>query len=164
MTDAPFRYEPLSPQHDRRSFDCGNDDLNRYFHQQVSQDERRLVTRCYVAVEQATEVVVGYYTLSATGVGFTDLSSEQARGLPRYPLVPGLLLGRLAVSRAWQGRGLGEALVWNAVRRGLEANVGAAVVLVEAIDAQAAAFYRHIGFEPLAKDALQLVLMLRNVK
>ena len=104
-----IRIESLTGQHDRKAFDCGVEALNRYFRELVSQDIKRRVSNCFVAIGQGGEVA-GYYTFAATGVPLGELPPELTKRLPRYPLAPAALIGRLAVSTAWQGRRIGG--VW----------------------------------------------------
>lgn len=107
-----FRVEPLSGDHDRSRFLSGSDALDRYFREQASQDVKRRITACFVAVgvEQAsggTKEVAGFYTLAAAGVALGAMAPEVTKKLPRYPVIPAALLGRLAVATGYQGKGLG---------------------------------------------------------
>ncbi len=158
MTEAPFAVERLTPSHSRRTFTCNVAVLERYLHDQAMQDVRRLITRCFVAIERATGVIAGYYTLSATVVVLSDLPAELVRRLPRYPEVPAILLGRLAIATAFQGRGLGGALLADALRRAVAAEIGAYAVIVDAKDESAAAFYRHHGFLSIGTRPRRLFL------
>ncbi len=83
-----MRLEALSDKHDRAAFHCGVAGLDGYFKTQVTQDLRRRVSACYVAVEEATQRLAGYDTLAAAGVPWTDLSASVVKRLPRYPSVP----------------------------------------------------------------------------
>jgi hypothetical protein len=80
---APFLIEPLDASHDRASFACGVDALDRYFHKQFTQDVRRSVTACYVAVEVSQARIAGYYTLAAAGIPLADMPAALAKRLPR---------------------------------------------------------------------------------
>ena len=100
------RIEPLSDDHDRSQFLSGSNALERYLREQASQDIRRRIATCFVAVS-VTAGVAGYYTLTATSVALSALPPDIAKKLPRYPVVPAVLLGRLAVARHYQGHGLG---------------------------------------------------------
>ena len=91
-----YRIEPLGPRHDRAAFFCGVEPLDRYFRTQAGQDVRKLIASCFVAVAADSPNIAGYYTLSATGIALTDLPSELAKRLPRYPLLPAILMGRIA--------------------------------------------------------------------
>jgi GNAT superfamily N-acetyltransferase len=140
-------------QHDRRTFNCGSPDLDRYFREQVGQDVRRRVAACFVAVA-SDGAIAGFYTLAATSLAFDSLSLERAKRMPRYPVLPAILLGRLAVSTAHRGLGLGAALVADAIQRATGSDVIGFAMVVEAKDAAAEQFYTHLGFEPLAERRL----------
>jgi ribosomal protein S18 acetylase RimI-like enzyme len=163
VSTYPFVVEPLGKQ-DRSAFSCGVEALDRYFHTQVTQDMRRQFAACYVAIDVATGVCAGYYTLSAADVLVTDLSSEMARKLPRYPAVPVARLGRLAIHRAFQGRKLGSALLFNAALRAARSEVAVFALIVDAKDENAAAFYRHHGFQSFGSVPRQLVAPIATFK
>lgn len=130
----------------RSGFHCASDPLNRYFHAQVTQDIRRRIAACYIAVDQTSLLIAGFYTLSATEIPLTDLSPELTKRLPRYPTLPAARLGRLAVDQRFTGRKLGSILVANAILRAATSEVAVYAMVVDAKDAQAEAFYRHHGF------------------
>nr|WP_299501540.1 GNAT family N-acetyltransferase [uncultured Rhizobium sp.] len=154
---AAVRIEPLGSQHDRKAFACGVEALDRYFRELVTQDVKRRVSNCFVAVGQNGEIV-GYYTFAATGVALGDLPSALAKKLPRYPLAPAALIGRLAISTNHQGRNIGGALVIDAVLRASRADPAVFAILVDAKDVRAAAFYEHLGFQRLASRPRSLFL------
>lgn len=156
MTAAPFRVERLSAAHDRAAFDCGVAALNTYLATQASQDEKRRVASCFTAVETATSKIAGYYTLSAASVDLSEIPAALAKKLPRYPAVPTIRLGRLAVSAALRGQGLGAALLWDAMARAAQVEIGAFALLVDAKDESAAKFYAHHGFVAFADRPLLL--------
>jgi ribosomal protein S18 acetylase RimI-like enzyme len=156
MNAYPFVVEPLGKQ-DRSGFSCGIEALDHYFRRQVTQDIRRRVTACYVAIEAATRGVVGYYTLSAADVPITDLSLEVARRLPRYPSVPVARIGRLAVHNEYQGKKLGAALILNAALRAARSEIAVFALVVDAKDENAKAFYRYHGFETFGSIQRQLI-------
>ena len=143
-----FVVEPLGSAHDRRSFTCGVETLDRYFHQQVSQDIRRRRSNCFVAVGPGGEVA-GYYTFSASGLPMTDLPADLANRLPRYPLLPAGLIGRLAVATRYGRQGLGAALILDAVTRATRAEPAIFALIVDAVDDNAGRFHAHLGFRPL---------------
>ena len=107
---APFRLEALTEAHDRAAFACGEEALDRYLQTQVTQDIRRKVTHCFVAMEKATGLTAAYYTLAASSIPLRDLPSVLIRKLPRYPSIPAVRIGRLAVDQRFHGRSLGAAL------------------------------------------------------
>lgn len=157
---APFRLEPLDNRHDRTGFACGQEQLDRYFQTQITQDIRRRVATCFVAVEAAGGHIAAYYTLASAGIPLTDLPLDVARRLPRYPSIPAVRIGRLAVDTRFQKRGLGGALVGDALQRVLASAPAAYALLVDAKDEHAADFYRHHGFINLVSQPQILFLPL----
>jgi GNAT superfamily N-acetyltransferase len=112
-----LRIEPLSAAHDRTGFASGAPELDRYLRVQAGQDAKRHLAAPFVLLDPATGAVIGYYTLSAFGVTPTEFPPELARRLPRYPLLPTTLLGRLAVTKTAHGRGYGQLLLLDALHR-----------------------------------------------
>jgi ribosomal protein S18 acetylase RimI-like enzyme len=164
MTRAPFLIAALdTATHDRNQFNSGTPALDRYLREQASQDIRRRVSACFVALADESRIA-GYYTLASSSVPLDGLSEEQRRKLPRYGLVPAIRMGRLAVDVAFKGHGLGGALLVNAMRRAASAEIPAVVLVVDAKDEPAAAFYRHHGFTPLMESSLALYLPLASVR
>jgi ribosomal protein S18 acetylase RimI-like enzyme len=159
----PFRVEVLTSAHDRGGFACGVAALDRYFREQVTQDMRRRVTACYVAIDEAERRVAGFCTLAAGSVILSDLPPELAKRLPRYPSVPVARLGRLAVDQGYRGRKLGGALLWDAITRSIRSEVAVFAIVVDAKDDSAEAFYRHHGFVTFGSQGRQLVLPLAKV-
>jgi len=158
--------EPLGKRHDRAAFSCGKEPLDRYLKTQAGQDARRRVAAPFALVEApGAKTVIGYYTLSAFGVDLGDLPDEVARKLPRYPIVPATLLGRLAVDRRFAGRGFGEVLHVDALRRSLDgsADIAAAAVVVDALDEDAWRFYRHFDFIAFSERRERLFLPMKTV-
>lgn len=155
---SPFRLEVLSDAHKRTAFRCGVEALDRYFREQVTQDIRRRITSCFVAAEQTTGEVAGFYTLAAGSVAYAELPPEITKRLPRYPALPAIQVGRLAVDLRYSGRGLGSALLADATLRSARADPAVFTLLVDAKDDTAAAFYRKHGFAPLASRPLTLFL------
>ena len=153
-----FGIEPLSPEHDRPAFSCGVDALDRYLHTQASQDVRRHIANCFVASPAGTVIIAGYYTLAAASIPVLDLPEELTRRLPRYPVLPAALIGRLAIDRRYRKMSLGGALLFDAIARVLRAEPAIFAVIVDAKDEDAAAFYRHFGFISFASRPLGLYL------
>ena len=153
-----YLIEPLSG-HDRRRFTCGDDNLDRYFQQQVSQDIRRRIASCFVALD-SDGGVAGYYTLAATAIALDTLPPEKAKKLPRYPAIPAVLLGRLAIATSHQGRRLGAALVADAILRSTNSDVVGHSMVVDAKDEAAARFYEHLEFTRLGGRELRLIRVL----
>ena len=141
--------ESLRNDHDRSDFSCGNTSLDRYLKEQAGQDLRRACATSFVLEPKRGDTsILGYYTLSSYGIDVGELPADVAKKRPRYPLIPATLLGRLAVDRRYQGQGIGEFLLMDALHRALaqSAEIAAAAVVVEAIDTAAAKFYKHFGF------------------
>lgn len=155
MSEYPFSVVPLGQQ-DRSGFTCGNEALNAYLLTQAGQDMKRRVAACFLAIDSATGAVAGYYTLSACHVQLADVASDWQKKLPRYPVVPSARLGRLAIDVRYQGKKLGVALMSNAVARALRSDIAALMMVVEAKNDVAAAFYMHHGFRRDPHDPLRL--------
>lgn len=153
-----FRIGPLSADHDRSQFVSGAETLDRYFREQASQDIRRRIATCFVAVDKAHDGVAGFYTLTATSIALSALAPQIANKLPRYPVVPAVLLGRLAVAHSFQGQGLGGVLLADALTRSARAELGVFAMLVDAQDNAARRFYEHHGFTALPGEPLRLCL------
>lgn len=164
MTPALFRFEPLGEEHDRGAFHCGEEALDRYFQTQVTQDIRRRVTNCFVVVEAVPSQVAAYYTLSAASVALTELPSEVTKRLPRYPTLPAVRIGRLAVDEKFHGRGLAAAMLMNAVHRTLQDAAAAFTLLVDARNDRAVTFYQHHGFAALESQPRTLFLPLATAQ
>jgi hypothetical protein len=130
LSELPFTMEPLGP-HDRAGFSCGSAPLDHYFERQVSQDIRRRITACYVAVGNASHQIAGFYTLSAAQISVTQLPDRFKKNLPRYPSVTAVRTGRLAIDMKFQGQGLGSTLLINAIYRSMRADIAAYAIIVE---------------------------------
>jgi GNAT superfamily N-acetyltransferase len=163
MNRAPFRIASLDAAHDRVTFNSESDALNRYFREQVTQDIRRRVAACFVALDDR-QCIAGYYTLASASLLLADLPASTGKKLPRYPTVPAVRMGRLAVDKAFKGLGLGGALLADALDRAAHAEIAAYALIVDAKDAWAAAFYRHHGFIALPDSPLRLFLPLATIR
>jgi len=168
MGPAPsfsFRIEPLGKQHNRSAFSSGSEPLDRYLQRQAGQEARRHVAVTFVLVDTERQVLAGYYTLSATSIRLGDLPPEIAGKLPRYPLVPATLLGRLAIDTGYQGQGLGEFLLLDALHRSCTQSqvIAAMAVVVEAKDEPARSFYERYGFIRFPDQPYQLFLPMQTI-
>ncbi|HZE92593.1 MAG TPA: GNAT family N-acetyltransferase [Rhizobacter sp.] len=166
MSRAPrarFRIELLESAHDRSTFSSGSEPLDRYFAQQVTQDIRRRVTACFVALT-SEQRIAGYYTLASASVLLSKLPAAAGKTLPRYPSVPAVRMGRLAVDENVKGLGLGAALLADALDRAARSEIAAYALVVDAKDESAAGFYRHHGFIALPDSSLTLFLPLATVQ
>lgn len=164
MKEFPFRLAPLASEHDRGSFHRGEEALDRYFKTQATQDIRRRIANCFVAIEAATGLVAAYYTIAAASIPLVDLPPEEARRLPRYPTVPAVRIGRLAVDKNFQGRGLGGALLVDAAKRTSQAAPAVYMLVVDAIDDHVVHFYRRYGFRSLPSQPRALFLPMASAQ
>jgi GNAT superfamily N-acetyltransferase len=158
--------ELLGSNHDRMAFDCGVPVLNSYLQQYARQDLERGVATPYVLVPSTNRIeIAGFYTLTATAIKLTELPAETIKRLPKYPLVPATLLGRLAVSLKYRGKGLGEYLLIDALKRSLGASrvVGSAAVIVDAKDSSGVRFYERYGFKLLPDQNLRLFIAMKTI-
>jgi GNAT superfamily N-acetyltransferase len=160
---VPFRVAILSGEHNRTDFRCGSPPLDRYFQQQVTQDIKRRVASCFVALD-SEQRIAGFYTLASSSVSLIDLPQAAAKKLPRYPSVPAVRMGRLAVDETFKGKGLGSALLADALERTLRSDIAAFAMLVDAKDESAAGFYEHHGWQLLSPRGLILFLPLATAQ
>ena len=161
-----FRVEALNPKrHHRGSFGCGVGSLDEYLKTQASQDMRRKANAVFVLVPlDEPDEIAGYSTLCAYAVGQVQVPEAARKYIQRYPLVSATLIGRLAIASRFQGRGIGAMLLVRALRKAHEnaAIVGSSMVVVDAIDENAARFYEAHGFVRLP-DSMRLILPMRTI-
>jgi len=168
MIDDNKKYviAPLEKKHDKRKFNCGIDVLNQYLKTQAGQDVKKNVAVTYVLTTPTSEKVLGYYTLSSIGIFPGELPDELIRRLPRYPVLPGILLGRLAVDNSYQGTGIGLYILIDALKRSLIVSnqIGIVAVIVDAKNEKAATFYEHFGFIKLPENNNRLFLPISTIQ
>lgn len=145
----------LGPLHDRNSFESGAEPLDRYLRLQAGQDARKNIAAPFVLVTP-DGAIAGYYTLSSTAVNVGEWPAETVRNLPRYPLIPATLLGRLAVDRRHQGKGYGRYLLADALHRSLRSEIASFAVIVDAKDENARRFYERESFLPFPDQPMKL--------
>lgn len=146
---ARFAIEALTKAHRRKTFSCGKERIDRYFHEVVTQDIKRRYATCFVARDLETDLIAGFYSLSSSNVPLSTVPELLANRLPRYPTVPAVLIGWLGRDQSYAGLGLGEALLFDAIKTVVDAPIGAHAIFADAIDGNAAAFYAAYGFTPL---------------
>lgn len=158
-----YIYEPLAG-HERSSFECGVPSLDDYLRERASQDAKRRVAAPFVMLD-ADRTILGYYTLSAFAIRLRDLPESTAKKLPRYPLLPATLLGRLAVSRHHQGRRLGTLLLMDALHRSLRntSQIASVGVVAESINDAAREFYLHHEFLPIPNDPRRVFVAMATI-
>jgi GNAT superfamily N-acetyltransferase len=157
-----WREEPIGRHHDRKSFDCGSPALNAYLDRYARQNHETGGAKTFVAVSPAEPArVLGFYSISPGAIAFARLPARLTKGLGRYE-VPAFRLGRLAVDRSIQSRGLGGDLLLAAGARALAvaAEVGGVALAIDAKDEKAARWYERFGALPLLDSPLKLILPL----
>lgn len=150
-----LRVEALAARHDRSAFESGVEPLDRYFRVQAGQDSRKNMAAPFVLV-LPNGTIAGYYTLSATALQLGELPERTVRRLPRYPLVPATLLGRLAVDFHHRGKGYGRFLLADALYRALRSEIASFAVVVDAKDETARRFYVRESFLPFPDQPMKL--------
>lgn len=158
-----LRIEKLDRPHLIDAFDCGVEPLNRFLIRFALQNQQAGASQTYVAL--AESVIVGYYTLVVGQVEYDQAPQRLTKGLARYP-VPIMLLARLAIAIAWQGKGLGAGLLKDAMLRTLQAAeiAGIRAFAVHAKDDYARAFYEHFDFVPSPSDPHHLFRLLKDIR
>ena len=150
--------QPLSSIHDCNGFDCGTLPLNEWLATMARQQQKKNIARTFVLVDVAApETVLGYYALAVSEVGQEDFPNPK-----KFPKrVPVVRLGRFAILKTLQGKGLGGQLLLNALEKvgELSLNVGIAAIVVDAKDTDAAKYYASQGFLPSPDDPLRLFLL-----
>jgi GNAT superfamily N-acetyltransferase len=154
--------EKLRREHVVDSFDCGKEDLNRFLNRQAWNNQQAHSAQTYVLVKDLA--VVGYYSLAASAVSHDEATERVKRGLARHP-IPVILLARLAVDMSLQGKGIGPALLKDALLRVAQAAdlIGARALLVHAKDDNAKGFYEHFDFEPSPSDPYHMLLIMKDL-
>jgi ribosomal protein S18 acetylase RimI-like enzyme len=158
-----YRIERLGSQPNRAEFCCGVESLDRYFQQQANQDQRKYVAAAFIAFDLDRNKVIGYYTLSATSIFLEELPIEIAKKLPKYPLLPATLLGRLAIDQYYQKQGWGDCLLMDALYRSLHNEIAAMAVVVDALDESAVSFYERYQFIRFPERPYRLFLPMKTI-
>jgi GNAT superfamily N-acetyltransferase len=153
----------LGPGHDRAAFGSGVEPLDRYFRTQAGQDARKNMAAIFVLVT-ADGAVGGYYTLSATALRLAELPEYTLKRLPRYPLIPATLLGRLAIDQRQQGRGFGRFLLADALWRAARSEIASFAVVVDAKDEGAQRFYERESFASLPDQPRKLFRPMADIR
>ncbi len=155
-----FSIRPLDGTVNLNNFDCGSEPLDRYIRRYASQDVRKNLSRVFVATPyEDSSQLAGFFTLSAGSVTCLSLPESFAKKLPRYP-IPVALIGRLAVDKKFQGKGLGSIMLIDACKKVIQASGALAVVgiVVDAKDERSISFYDHFGFVPLVGQTGRMLL------
>lgn len=159
MADS-WRIEPLGKSHERSLFACGARTLDEYLARFARQNHESGIAKTFVAVgRDSPRRVLGYYSVSAGAIERENLPARAAQRFPSFP-IPMARLARLAVDEEYQGRGVGEDLLMDALSRVLRAarDIGIVAMLIDAKDEKAKRFYAHYEFESLPDQPLTLWL------
>ena len=166
MSENNFLTEKLQRRHDKAAFSCGVAELDKWLHRQSGQDERADFTRVFVVLDEKDgKKILAFYSLSTISIDASHMPEKSQKKLPRYSEVPAVLLGRLAVSKDQQGKGLGKLLLLDALARlvSIKETLGYHAVIVDAKDQAASAFYQKYGFIELPDNANRLFLPLKTI-
>ena len=156
---------PLAGSHDRQGFDCGRQELNDWLQQVARQHQDKGLSKTFVAIRQDEPArICAYYALTLAELENRHLPDAWRKKLPRR--IPGVRLGRLAVDRQYQGKGLGTLLLIDALTRArrIYAEAGGIGLFVDALDDEAAAYYCRFGFQSAPDNPLLLFLSVTVVE
>jgi GNAT superfamily N-acetyltransferase len=158
-----LRLVGLTADHDVGDFDCGNDELDAWLRDHSLASQRADLARTYLVL--ADDAVVAYVSLTTGSVRPETVPTRYARGMPRYP-IPTILIARLAVDRGHQRNRLGSRLLAEALRRAVRTSdvIAARLVVVDAIDDDAAEFYRRWGFISVPENPHRLFRKISDIR
>lgn len=158
------RTHVLSKADLRDRFDCGKDSLNLFLKKQSTQYQKKDLCQIFVRTND-DGYVIGYFTLSMSSIDLSVLPEKERKKLPRHP-VPVVHLGRLAVCKSAQGKGIGRDLLMEVIERTLRvsAEVSAFALEVYALDEEAISFYESYGFKSLCDDRKHMYISLKTLR
>jgi GNAT superfamily N-acetyltransferase len=158
-----FSIQKLTRHHAVEAFDCGREELNRFLSRYALQSQQANASQTYLGLSD--EAIIGFYTLVVGEVAYNDAPERLTKGLARHP-VPLMILARLATDKAWQGKGIGSALLKDAMQRTATAAdiAGIRAFVAHAKDNQARTFYEHFGFISSPTDPLHLFLLMKDLQ
>lgn len=158
--------ELLNKNHKRKDFDCGKDLLNNYLKNQAGQDIKRKLSACFVLADSETNIIKGYYTLSNNSIPLNSFPEDIQKKLPKsYTSIPTTLLGRLAIDKKFQGKGIGKILLIDALKRSYDISkeIGSFAIVVDPIDKEAERFYEKYDFIYLP-DSEKMIISTKTLK
>ena len=157
--------QALANEHRINGFECGVESLDIWLVKHARAAAGAGSARTYVVVDAEQDRVVGYHALSLASIDHADATDRGRKGMPRHP-IPAMLLARLAVDKTVQGKGIGAFLLRDAMGRALSVaeQAGMRLLLVHALNDEARAFYEHFGFEPSPSDAMNLQLLVKDIR
>ena len=166
MSQNAFLTKKLQRRHDKAAFSCDAPRLDKWFQRQSGQDDRADFTRVFVMLdEKESNKILGFYSLSTISIDASLMPEKSKKKLPRYAEVPAVLIGRLAVSKDQQGKGLGKLLLFDALARlfSIKETLGYHAVIVDAKDQTAADFYMNYSFIQFPDKPDRLFLPLKTI-
>lgn len=169
MTLSKWHEESISKKHNRAEFDCGDAILNEYLRKFARQNHESGGAKTFVAIDDASDSIIGYYSLAPTSAMFEQIPLGTRKGLPQHP-VPGFRLARLAIDKSLHGGGLGTQLLLAAGRRCIRVagEVGGVALFIDAKTERAAKWYEERGAERLigvsSKFPIPLVIPLKTIE
>lgn len=152
----------LSNEHKKEMFECGKEMLDTYIRTQASQDVKQKLSACFVWEDMETGLIRGYYTLANNSIPLDTIPEKWRKKLPAsYTSIPTTLLGRLAVDKKFQGKGTGQMLLVDALKRScqISGSIGSFAVIVDPLDADAEKFYQKYGFIKLPGSGKMFIVM-----
>ena len=158
-----LKIEKLARFHQVDPFDCGEESLNRFLTRFAFANQQANTSLTYVGV--TGNLVIGFYTLVVSEVSYAVEPERLKKGLARHP-VPLMLIARLAVSKSWQGKGVGAGLLKDAMQRTVQAAdiAGIRALAAHAKNEHVRTFYEHFGLIPSPSDPLHLFVLIKDMK
>ena len=157
--------ETLKPKHEKSEFSCGNPLFDTYIRKQANQDIKRKLSACFVLSDKESQLIKGYYTLSNNSIPQEYIPEAIQKKPPKsYLSIPTTLLGRLAIDKRYQSKGVGKLLLIDALKRSydLSKNIGSFAIIVDPVDSAAEAFYNKYGFIKLP-DSKKMFLPTKTI-
>lgn len=164
--NTTYEIRKLDTSHHKKNFASGSTPLDQYLKNQAGQDIKRNISVTYALTVINSVEVIGYYTLSSISIDVSELSDEYIKKLPKYPMLPGILIGRLAIDSRHQGKKIGGLLLIDALKRSLlmSDQIGMNAVIVDAKDHHAVNFYLHYGFIQFPTNHKKLFLPIHTIR
>jgi predicted GNAT family N-acyltransferase len=155
-----------SKKHNRTLFNCGDDSLDDYIKTRASQELKKRISTPFVLTDSPDRQVLGYYCISSYSIAMVEIEASIAKKLPRYPLLPAILIGRLAVDSGQQGKLYGKRLLLNALKRSFDSSkqVATIAVVVDAKGDDAVSFYHRYGFTKFQTNPLKLYILMEEIE
>jgi len=165
MTVPAWHEEAITRKHDRSAFDCGDVELNDFLRRYARQSHDQGGAKTFLAIDDNTKAILGFYSVAPASLVYDRVPQIMRRGLGHHD-VPGFRLARIAIHRAQQGQGLGGQLLLAAGRRCLmaAAAVGGTILVIDAKNDRAAAWYASYGAIPLLDAERTLILSLVTIE